>query len=142
MMSFGDSMVEAAIVNILLELQPESMGVADLGCSSGSNTLTVISHIIHNVVSVSREMGQYVPELRVSLNDLPSNDFNDVFESLPEFYKKLNKDYEIEGCYVAGVPGSFYGRLFPAQSLHLVRSSSSLHWLSRVCTFRPILDSN
>ncbi|CAN1805461.1 Salicylate carboxymethyltransferase, partial [Linum perenne] len=30
-----------------------------------------------------------------------------------------------------GVPGSFYGRLFPEGSLHLVHSSYSLHWLSQ-----------
>ena len=34
--------------------------------------------------------------------------------------------------YAAGVPGSFYGRLFPKSSLHFVYSGYSLHWLSKV----------
>jgi jasmonate O-methyltransferase len=35
-------------------------------------------------------------------------------------------------CFFAGVPGSFYCRLFRAKSLHFVHSSYSLMWLSRV----------
>ncbi|KAJ0618374.1 putative salicylate carboxymethyltransferase [Helianthus annuus] len=134
----GSSMMEAAIFNILLEVKPKSMGVADLGCSSGPNALTAISRIIHMVDAASQKMGLPVPEIRVSLNDLPGNDFNGVFKSLPELYNNLKDDYGIEDCYVWGVPGSFYGRLFPGHSLHFVHSSSSLHWLSQVYIFKLI----
>ncbi|KVH98423.1 SAM dependent carboxyl methyltransferase [Cynara cardunculus var. scolymus] len=133
--TIGISMVDAAITNILWEIQPTSMGVADLGCSSGPNSLTVISQIIHVVDTVSHQMGRPVPELRVFLNDLLDNDFNSVFQSLPQLYKQLSNDCSgiNEGnCYICGSPGSFYGRLFPSQSLHFVHSSSSLHWLSQV----------
>ncbi|KAI7725530.1 hypothetical protein M8C21_029575, partial [Ambrosia artemisiifolia] len=129
--SIGGSMMEAAIFNILSEVKPNSIGVADLGCSSGPNALTAVSQIIHIVDAASQRLGLPVPEIRVSLNDLPGNDFNDVFKSLPEFYKKLKNDYGIDDCYVWGMPGSFYGNLFPARSLHFVHSSSSLHWLSQ-----------
>lgn len=130
--SIGSSMRESAIVNMLWEVQPTSMEVADLGCSSGPNSLTIVSHIIHMVNDVSHQMGRQVPELRVSLNDLPGNDFNYVFQSLPELYKKLKLDFGIEGnYYISGLPGSFYGRLFPSHSLHFIHSSSSLHWLSQ-----------
>ncbi|XP_024973210.1 jasmonate O-methyltransferase-like [Cynara cardunculus var. scolymus] len=129
----GSSMLESAIANILWEVKPGSMGVADLGCSSGPNSLTVISKIVHMVQAASDRMGRPMPELRISLNDLPGNDFNYVFQSLPELYKKLKLDCGIEGnCYIWGLPGSFYGRLFPSHSLHFVHSSSSLHWLSQV----------
>ncbi|KAJ0619761.1 putative methyltransferase [Helianthus annuus] len=57
--------------------------IADLGCSSGMNTLSLASNIIDIV--------------------------HEVF-----------------------VPGSFYGRLFPDESLHLIHSSYSVHWLSQV----------
>ncbi|KAK1427299.1 hypothetical protein QVD17_15982 [Tagetes erecta] len=130
--SVGCSMTEAAIFNILLEVQPKSMGIADLGCSSGPNSLTAVSKIIHMVDAASQRMGLPVPELRVSLNDLPGNDFNDVFKSLAGLYKNIKNNYGIESCYVSGLPGSFYGRLFPTESLHFVHSSSSLHWLSQV----------
>ncbi|KAJ9560035.1 hypothetical protein OSB04_005195 [Centaurea solstitialis] len=127
------SILESAIVNILREVESTSIGVADLGCSSGPNTLTTISRIIHMMNVVSHQMGRHVPELRVSLNDLPGNDFNFVFQSLPELYKKLKHDCGIEGnYYISGVPGSFYGRLFPSHTLHFIHSSSSLQWLSQV----------
>ena len=34
--------------------------------------------------------------------------------------------------FLSGVPGSFYGRLFPRTSVHFICSCSSLHWLSQV----------
>ncbi|CAI9116792.1 OLC1v1018033C1 [Oldenlandia corymbosa var. corymbosa] len=121
---------------------PVSMGIADLGCSSGPNTLMLISEVIDIVNSRSTKMGISMPELRVYLNDLPGNDFNDIFLSLPEFYRKqeLEKGKRFnKSCFVACVGGSFYCRLFPKRSLHFVHSSSGLHWLSKV---PPLLDSN
>nr|XP_043637750.1 probable jasmonic acid carboxyl methyltransferase 2 [Erigeron canadensis] len=129
----GTRAVKTAIYNILTEVQPDSMDVADLGCSSGPNSLTAISEIIRIVDAASDQLRRPVPELKVFLNDLPGNDFNNVFKSLPELYDKVKNDYGIEEtCYVSGLPGSFYGRLFPTNSLHFVHSSSSLHWLSQV----------
>lgn len=119
----------------------DGMGIADLGCSSGPNTLSVISDILDIVHAKCLQLGRPSPEFRVHLNDLPSNDFNDIFMSLPAFYKLLNeeKGTGFGPCFIFGVPGSFYGRLFPRNSLHFVHSSSSLHWLSQV---PPGLDSN
>ncbi|KAK4481430.1 hypothetical protein RD792_012321 [Penstemon davidsonii] len=117
---------------------PRTMGIADLGCSSGPNSLMVISEIINTIYSTNYYKMGYInsvpEELVIGLNDLPCNDFNDLFMYLPEFYKKLEKDKGIglDGCFVSGVAGSFYGRLFPKKSLHFVHSSSSLHWLSEV----------
>lgn len=127
-------MVEEAILKILHVNVPESLGITDLGCSSGPNTLSVISEIIKVVYDKCRDLGRQSPELRVSLNDLPCNDFNNVFSSLPEFYQKLRawKGADFRPCFISGVPGSFYERLFPSRSLHFVHSSSSLHWLSQV----------
>lgn len=51
-----------------------------------------------------------------------SNDFNMLFESLPE-----ERDY-----FAAGVAGSFHQRLFPMESVHFVHSSYAVHWLSRI----------
>ncbi|WZZ58107.1 hypothetical protein YC2023_058214 [Brassica napus] len=120
-----------------------SFGIADLGCSSGPNSLLSISNIVDTIQNLCPDLHRPVPELRVSLNDLPSNDFNYIFASLPEFYDRLKKKensnkaalgFQRGGgpCFVSAVPGSFYGRLFPCRSLHFVHSSSSLHWLSQV----------
>lgn len=130
----GKPIIEEALLEISCNDVLESMGIADLGCSSGPNTLAVISYIIDVVQAASRLQGRTVPELRVFLNDLYSNDFNDVFMSLPAFYDGLKEEKGIGfgSCFIAAMPGSFYGRLFPSNSLHFVHSSSSLHWLSQV----------
>ncbi|XP_049363022.1 probable jasmonic acid carboxyl methyltransferase 2 [Solanum verrucosum] len=134
--SVTNSRLKEAILNIMCNNNnknvPESIGVADLGCSSGPNTLMVVSEIINIIDETSRKSGISFPELRISLNDLPGNDFNDIFRSLPSFFHKVKEEKGAENCYVVGVPGSFYGRLFPQKSMHFVHSSSSLHWLSQV----------
>ncbi|KAG5627190.1 hypothetical protein H5410_012408 [Solanum commersonii] len=69
-----------------------------------------------------------MPEFQAYLNDLPDNDFNTIFKSIPSFYRDLKDE---ANCFISGVPGSFYERVFPSKSLHLVHSSYSLHWLSQ-----------
>ncbi|XP_050366461.1 probable jasmonic acid carboxyl methyltransferase 2 [Argentina anserina] len=127
----------------------ESMGIADLGCSSGPNALLIVSEIV-DYIHAQLSSGLLHPssssvEFRVFLNDLFSNDFNTVFMSLPAFYNKLREDDRYKrllganhNLFISAVPGSFYGRLFARKSLHFVHSSSSLHWLSQV---PPSLDS-
>jgi indole-3-acetate O-methyltransferase len=61
-------------------------------------------------------------EFQVFFNDVTANDFNTLFKTLPSYQK----------YFAAGVPGTFYGRLFPKSTLHLAYSSYSLHWLSKV----------
>ncbi|XP_043703614.1 loganic acid O-methyltransferase-like [Telopea speciosissima] len=99
--------------------------IADLGCSVGPNTFIAIQNIVEAVMLKYQSEGRLsskIPEFQVFFNDLISNDFNKLFASLP-----VDSQY-----FAAGVPGSFQNRLFPKASLHLVHSSSSLHWLSKV----------
>ncbi|XP_006354672.1 benzoate carboxyl methyltransferase-like [Solanum tuberosum] len=102
--------------------------MADLGCSSGTNTLFTVSNIIKIVQVLCREKSCKMPEFQAYLNDLPDNDFNTIFKSIPSFYGDLKDE---ANCFISGVPGSFYERLFPSKSLHFVHSSSCLHWLSQ-----------
>ncbi|KAF6137770.1 hypothetical protein GIB67_040478 [Kingdonia uniflora] len=112
----------------------KTLGFAELGCATGSNTLFVASELMDTVYQNCCELGRPTPEFHIYLNDLPGNDFNSTFQSLQGFYDNIKdtKGYEFGPCFVYGVPGSFYGRLFPSQSLHFVHSSYSLHWLSQV----------
>ncbi|XP_038679240.1 jasmonate O-methyltransferase-like [Tripterygium wilfordii] len=124
------------VEEVYVETKPISIGIADLGCSSGPNTLSIIKDIVEAIEATSgRTVNNPSPEeVRVYLNDLPSNDFNSVFIALPDFCKNLKKDKMGGGpqIYIAAYPGSFFGRLFPNQSLHFVYSSYSLHWLSKI----------
>ncbi|CAN1308475.1 Salicylate carboxymethyltransferase [Linum perenne] len=104
-----------------------TLAIAELGCASGPNTFLAVSDLIKAVLKLTAPPREF----HVLLNDLPSNDFNTIFTSLHQFRKQLKKETALS-TYVNGVPGSFYGRLFPAESLHFAHSSYSLHWLSRV----------
>ncbi|CAK9151469.1 unnamed protein product [Ilex paraguariensis] len=122
------------IVELYLSTTPKSLGLADLGCSSGPNSLSIMKAMLQTVEENCLKLRQPEPEFRVHLNDLPTNDFNAIFKDLPDFYKELRKGRSSGGpsVYIGAFPGSFYGRLFPDSCLHFIYSSNSLHWLSRL----------
>jgi jasmonate O-methyltransferase len=123
-------LIEAAIADLCSSnttSSPGTMLVADLGCSSGPNALVLVSIAIEAIQSHCLQFQQAPPEVCVLLNGLPDNDFNTVVKSLVAI-RQSNKPVIMTGA----VPGSFYERLFTSDSLHLVCSSNSLHWLSKV----------
>lgn len=136
MLSLTKLVKEKAIRELYCREHPATICIADLGCSSSeSNTLSVVSDLIETVEDARRDIGNGPVEYQVYLNDLPKNDFNTIFQSLSSFKDKLKQQLgdDFGHCFVNGVPGSFYGRLFPSNHLHFVHSSYSLHWLSQVC---------
>nr|AMJ39530.1 SABATH methyltransferase 6 [Bixa orellana] len=105
--------------------------VADLGCSSGPTAFMVISEIIKSIYGICQQQHHKLPEVQTFLNDLPANDFNAIFASVPAFCEGLKRELGAD-CHISGVPGSFYDRLFPSNTLQFIHSSYSLHWLSKV----------
>ncbi|KAJ6851167.1 salicylate carboxymethyltransferase-like [Iris pallida] len=133
--SLMDITLSSAMEACAAETAPATVCIADLGCSSGRNTLSVVESIIRAVCERRREATQQLPEFMVFLNDLSGNDFNALFSLVPEFVQKLKAEHDDGGgilVSVAGAPGSFYGRLFPSSSLHFITSFTSLQWLSQV----------
>ncbi|KAL5733077.1 hypothetical protein ACOSQ2_032769 [Xanthoceras sorbifolium] len=109
------------------------LNAADLGCSSGPNSFSVMSTVIETVENRCRELEICrIPEFQFYLNDLPGNDFNTLFKGLTSFVGEKHKNVS---CFVMGAPGSFHGRLFPTNTMHLVHSSYGAHWLSKVPEF-------
>ncbi|MCL7051015.1 hypothetical protein MKW94_030757 [Papaver nudicaule] len=112
--------------------------VADLGCSSGSNTLYLIDVIIKHMTKRYEALGFDPPEFSAFFSDLPSNDFNTLFQLLPPLAidgGSMEECLAADGqrsYFAAGVPGSFYRRLFPTRSIDVFHSAFSLHWLSQV----------
>jgi len=136
-LSITKSVLEAAIEDYLTKFGsfPETMAIAELGCSSGPNALMAVSKILDAVAERCLEFDRCKsPKFMVFLNDLPGNDFNQVFASLASFHAKLKdeKGADFGPCFIAGMPGSFHGRIVPNNCLHIVHSSSSLRWLSLV----------
>ncbi|TVU28291.1 hypothetical protein EJB05_19802, partial [Eragrostis curvula] len=125
-----------AAAHASLDLTAGTMVVADLGCSSGPNTFLFVSEVLGAIADQRKELQQGGQPVHVQffLNDLPGNDFNLVFQSL-EMFKNLSakeKGAALPPYYVAGLPGSFYTRLFPDRGVHLFHSSYCLMWRSKV----------
>ncbi|ERN06681.1 hypothetical protein AMTR_s00058p00202720 [Amborella trichopoda] len=127
---------EEAVMKMLASTHyPNMLGMVDLGCSSGPNTFSALTTITRVASDAYRKLSKPLPEFQLFLNDLPGNDFNSVFKALHSFYESLKEEgggEVFKYCFMAGVPGSFFDRLFPANTLHFVHSSYSVHWLSQV----------
>ncbi|XP_052724723.1 7-methylxanthosine synthase 1-like isoform X1 [Vigna angularis] len=108
--------------------------VADLGCSSGPNSLFFVSDILSIVDNASFSLNQGMPRaLQIYMNDLFGNDFNSIFKFIPDFFQRIHEEKNDNHvrCFIHATPGSFYGRLFPDDYIHFFHSSYSLHWLSQ-----------
>ncbi|KAF8667888.1 hypothetical protein HU200_052513 [Digitaria exilis] len=119
-----------AIRELCSAVLPRNLVVVDLGCSSGENTLIFVSEVINTLTMSDRQV-----EVQFFLNDLPGNDFNYVFRSLGKFEESIAAEHKggtPPRFYIAGMPGSYYTRLFPSQSVHLFHSSYCLQWRSRI----------
>ncbi|XP_056697986.1 probable jasmonic acid carboxyl methyltransferase 2 isoform X2 [Spinacia oleracea] len=134
MIAKAKPVLQESIRGLYHALQPECLMIADLGCSSGPNSLMVVSEIIDTIDEERKNLNRKSPKFGVFLNDLQGNDFNAIFNLLPSFYQSLKekKDSDFGPCFVSGTPKSFYGSVFPDQFLHFVHSSYSVHWLSQV----------
>ncbi|KAL6642527.1 hypothetical protein ACP70R_020708 [Stipagrostis hirtigluma subsp. patula] len=130
--------LQEATEELYASLSPGStMVVADLGCSAGPNTLLVVSEVMRTIRAAyatgdETDGRRSAAAVQFFLNDLPGNDFNLVFRSLGQLQSLSAEVMAAPPCYVAGLPGSYYTRLFPCQSVHLFHSSYSLMWRSKV----------
>ncbi|KAL1556238.1 Indole-3-acetate O-methyltransferase 1 [Salvia divinorum] len=110
--------------------------VADLGCSCGSNTIYMVDFIVKHMMKRHEAAGRHPPEFSAFFSDLPSNDFNVLFQLLPPYggvsMEECLASDSHRSYFAAGVPGTFYRRLFPAKSVDVFYSAFSLHWLSQV----------
>lgn len=117
-----------AIIEIL-DVQTKTFLIVDMGCSVGPNTFFAIQNIIEAIkhkYHAQLSLNSTSPEIEfhVFFNDHVTNDFNILFKSL---FSDHQKPY-----FASAIPGSFYGRLFPSRSLHIVYSCYALQWLSEV----------
>ncbi|GMP59386.1 hypothetical protein CsSME_00022677 [Camellia sinensis var. sinensis] len=107
-----------------LNFSSNTIRIADFGCSVGPNTFIAMKNILEAIEWEyhSKYLTTEMLEFLLFFNVHASNDFNTLFTTLPP-----DRQY-----FAAGVPGSFYGQLFPKSSIHLMYSSFALHWLSKV----------
>ena len=99
----------------------------------GSDTLRcaeLVSESIHNELHAGPSRDG-APDIQYFFSDLPTNDFNTLFQQLQDWKPRVADEGKLQ-LYPAAVPGSFFERLFPSGSLHVVISTSALHYLSQV----------
>ncbi|OMO83618.1 SAM dependent carboxyl methyltransferase [Corchorus capsularis] len=135
-------LLEEALDSVQLNSPDVPFVVVDLGCSSGNNTIYIVDVIVKHMIKRYESSGYYEPpEFTAFFSDLPSNDFNTLFQLLPPLANDHGGRTSMEEClasngqrsyFAAGVPGSFYRRLFPARSIDVFHSAFSLHWLSQM----------
>ncbi|KAK4859633.1 hypothetical protein QYF36_008990 [Acer negundo] len=125
--------LERAVESILEEnsVPLQVLSVADLGCATSLSTFSVMA----TAIDTTKKMQVVAPpEFQFLLNDLPGNDFDTLTRGLSRF---LNGE-KCKGvsCFAMVSPGSFYGRLFPRNTLHLFYSCYSVCFLSKVPRLR------
>lgn len=131
--------LESSIQSVISEdtcLSKGLINVADIGCGVGPVPLALVSLVIEIMQRKCEELKHgsethQVPKLQMYMNDFPSNDFNLLFRDLLNLEALKRKDDSVPLCFLMGVPGSFYERLFPQNSLHFVHANYTLHWLSK-----------
>lgn len=106
--------------------------LADFGSSTGRNAFLYMEFLVSRIRQEYKHRNLHMPEVQVFFNDLPGNDFNSMFGLLPPIKHEDGESGRIRDYFAAGVPGSFYGRLFPKESLHFAVSLHCLHWISQV----------
>ncbi|QHN78691.1 salicylate carboxymethyltransferase-like [Arachis ipaensis] len=125
--------LEEAIMNVYGNDLSSCFRLADLGCSSGPNALLVASNIIAIVDAISHTLNRDPPALQFFLNDLFGNDFNSIFKALPDLYKRMEQEKgpRSRPCFFNATLGSFYGRVYPSNSINFFHSSFGQHFLSQ-----------
>ncbi|XP_021288164.1 indole-3-acetate O-methyltransferase 1 [Herrania umbratica] len=135
-------LLEESLDSVHLNSPEVPFVVVDLGCSCSNNSIYIVDVIIKHMIKryESSDRWDQPPEFSAFFSDLPSNDFNTLFQLLPPL-ANYNGGSSMEEClasnghrsyFAAGVPGSFYRRLFPARSIDVFHSAFSLHWLSQM----------
>ena len=104
---------------------------ADFGCGSGGNTLNYAKFAVEVLKTKPEIHGR---EIVCHFADLPSNDFNALFNLFPPIVGQGVGDggAEERTWFASGVPGSQFDRMFPRSSLNVAISTQSLHFLSEV----------
>jgi len=127
---FMKALLEDEISKLAVLKGQSIIKVADLGCSTGDNTLRY-AQLIWESIHKHHGGGGGV-EVHYFFSDLPTNDFNTLFQQVQGWESKMGTMSSSTKLYPAAAPGSFYKRLFPCGSVHIVLSTWSLQILSQV----------
>ncbi|KAJ9071935.1 hypothetical protein DSO57_1032353 [Entomophthora muscae] len=108
------------------ETSQSEFHLADFGCSHGKNSMECIKAAFDGYTGNPSS-------IRVYLNDLPTNDFGEVFKCLNDSAVSYNHhSLALQSKISTCVNGkSFSGQCFPDDHLHLAFSFNCLHWMEK-----------
>ncbi|XP_062080016.1 probable methyltransferase TCM_000331 [Humulus lupulus] len=124
--------VEESALEAYCNIFPDCMRIADLGCSSGPNSLAVTSYILDAIINQMTMKKKKKPStFQVILNDLPGNDFSTVFQSLSSFYERLKKKKNEKGDNLEKVSWMIYlrGSLTKSSNQWPMKIGTTQTWL-------------
>ncbi|KAK9760787.1 hypothetical protein K7432_014824 [Basidiobolus ranarum] len=117
--------------------------IGDFGCSHGGNSMTIINAILDSIQATRKDTTPL--SVQVYHNDLPSNDFEEVFKCLHDpnlTYQyhsllKVNPDNQILTMISAK---SFYSQCLPSNHLDIGVAFNCAHWLQDIPIplYRPL----
>lgn len=111
-----------------MTLPSEQFGISDYGCSHGKNSIASVKKIIETI----RERHPN-KSMMVVHNDLPSNDFNQLWSQLYDQNNLENYLMLKDGpIYPLCSAASFYQQILPDHSVHCGISDFAAHWLSHL----------
>jgi len=114
-----------AIGDLPLDGGPETIALADFGCSEGRNSIAAMNRLIG---ALRRRTSR--PILTVH-SDLPTNDYSELMTSLrPEGRSVFDDD----NVFSAAVGGSMFDQLLPPRSLYAAATFNAIGFLSE----RPV----
>jgi cyclopropane-fatty-acyl-phospholipid synthase len=104
-------------------LKPGPVTLVDYGSSQGRNSMLPLSGAIDAI----RNAGRQVHPVEVLHVDLPSNDFNSLFETLGNPVESYLTDRP--EVYPAAIGKSYFEQVLPSGRVDLGWSSNALHWM-------------
>jgi hypothetical protein len=114
--------LEDAVLSMDLPLAPDTIGLADFGCSEGKNSIAAMRRIL----AVLRK--RTARPLATIHSDLGTNNYSALFANLSVDGRSV---FPFDNVYSSAVAGSMYGQLLPPASLSVATTFNAIGYLSR-----------
>lgn len=113
--------LDAAVAGMEITDPPQTISIADFGCSEGRNSTEVMKRL---VAALRARTDRPIATIQ---SDLPTNDFSGLLTALrPGGAPLLGRD-----VYSSILGGSMFGQLLPPRTLHLAMTFNAIGFLSR-----------
>jgi gibberellin A4 carboxyl methyltransferase len=114
--------LEAALGSMNLPPAPDTITLADFGCSEGKNSIAAMQRLLP---ALRRRTARPLATIH---SDLATNDFSELFMNLRADGRSA---FQIDSVYSGAVAGSMYDQLLPPASICVATTFNAIGYLSR-----------